>query len=280
MTLGSLVASADNALLQGGQVGQGALYPQVAAGHHDHIRFAQNGVQIVHGTLPLQLDHHRHALAGGGNKLLGLPHVVGGLHVGNGHGVHAQFEAIGQVFFVFFRQGAHLGGLAGQGQPFAGGHKPCVFRFQFHQAVGAPFPHRKLQAAVGQHHAVAGFQTFQNDVVVKRQIGGFGYPFVRGAQQQAHALAHADGFFGQKAQADFGAGKILHNGDGPRQRALHRTDAVNNGHEVRRAAVGKIEAEHADSGFGQSQKFFTAVGGGANGGDDLGFHGLFPNMPC
>jgi NAD(P)H-hydrate repair Nnr-like enzyme with NAD(P)H-hydrate epimerase domain len=44
--------------------------------------------------------------------------------------------------------------------------------------------------------------------------------------------------------------------------------------------VGKIEAEHADSGFGQSQKFFTAVGGGANGGDDLGFHGLFPNMPC
>ncbi len=168
----------------------------------------------------------------GGDERLGLAHVIGGLHIGNGHRVHAQLQAVGQVFFVLIGEGAHLGGLAGQGQALARSHQAGVVGLQQNQTIGTTLPHNKLQAAVSQHHAVARFQTFQNDFVIKGQIGQLVHTPGAGAQQKLHALVDLDGVFRHDAQTDFGAGKILHDGDGPSQFLFNFADMVNDIHEI------------------------------------------------
>ena len=132
----------------------------------------------------------------------------------------------------------------------------------------------ELKAAVGQHHTVAGLQAFQNNVVVKGQVGQFVHAPGAGAQQQPHALADLDGVFRHHAQADFGAGKILHDGDGTPQLFFDLADVFDDVDEVRSAAVGKIEPEHADARLGQRFEFFFTVGSRTNGGDDFCSHGV------
>ena len=199
--LGRLVAGPDDVLLDGGELGQGALHAEVAAGHHDDVRLGQDLGQVVHRVLALHLHAHRHVLAAGVDELLGLAHVVGGLHVGDGHGVDAEPHAVLEVALVLVGEGAHARGLAGQGQALAGGDDAGVGSLQHDEAVVADLGHVELQAAVGEHEPVAGHEGLQDLLVVEGHEGHFVAVLLRGAEQKPHALAHLDARLPDVAEA-------------------------------------------------------------------------------
>ena len=108
--------------------------------------------------------------------------------------------------------------------------------------------------------------------MVKGQVGEIVHMAVTGAEQQLHALGDGYAGFGQHAKADFGAGKILHDGDGSPDGGFHLTDALDNGNKVRRAAMREIESKYTDSGLGQFVQFFFAVGSGTDSSDNFRSH--------
>ena len=258
--------------MQGWQEGQGAFYAKVAARHHYHVCFVQNLGQVINSALAFKLYDHGHAFARSGDELLGFAHVVSRLHIRNGHGIHAQLEAVGKVFFVLFGQGAHLGSLAGQGQTLARCDNARIVGFKHHQTVSPAFCYHKLKAAVGQHHAVTGFEAFKNNLVVKGQVRKIVGVAVAGAKQQLHALGNGNAGFGQHAKTNLGARKILHNGNGPANLGFNLTYTFDYSDKIRSAAVRKVEAEYTDSGFSQFKQFFFAVGGGTDSGDNFCSH--------
>ena len=232
----------------------------------------QNLCQVIHRALAFKLYNHGYVFASSGDELLGFAHVVGCLHIRDSHGVNTQLEAVRKVFFVLVGQGAHLGCLAGQGQTLARGYDTRIVGLKHYQAISPAFGYHKLQAAVGQHHAVAGFEAFKNNLVVKGQIGKVVRVAVAGAKQQLHALGYRNAGFRQHAKTDLGAGKVLHDGDGPSKRGFYLAYILDDSDKIRSSTMRKVETEYTDSGFSQFLQFFFAVGGGTDSSDNFRSH--------
>ena len=248
-------------LLDGGQFRERAFHAEVAAGDHDDVSLGQDAVEIVDGLLAFELDTDRHAPAAGFDEFLGFADIVRGLHVRDSDSVHAELHAVTQIALVLFCQGTHPGGLAGQGEALAGGYHALVFGFEDHEAVGAASVDKELKPAVCQNEAVSLDQSFQNHVVVKGEIGHFRGIAAGRAEKELHALGDLNALFPDVAEADFGAGKILHDGQRDAEFLFHGADAVDDADEILGAAVGEIEAEYPDTGLGKIMDFFPRVGG-------------------
>ena len=267
--LGGLVAGLDDVLLDGGQLGQRALHAEIAAGHHDDVRLGQDLGEVVHRVLALHLHAHRHVLAAGVDELLGLAHVVGRLHVGDGHGVDAETHAVLEVALVLVREGAHARGLAGQGQALAGGHDAGIGRLQHDEAVVADLGNVELHAAVGEHEPVARHQRGEYLLVVEGHVGHLVAVLLRGAEQESHALADLDARFPDVAEAYLRSREILHDGQGDAEFQLHVPEVLDDADEVLGRAVGEVQPEDAHAGLGQGAHLFLSVGGRAYGGHDF-----------
>ena len=108
--------------------------------------------------------------------------------------------------------------------------------------------------------------------MVKGQVGKVVGVAVAGAKQQLHALGYRNAGFWQHTKTNLGARKVLHNGNGPPNSSLNLAYMLDNGNKIRSSTVRKVETEYADSGFSQFMKFFFAVGGGTDSGDNFCSH--------
>ena len=95
----------------------------------------------------------------------------------------------------------------------------------------------------------------------------------RGAEQQVIALEDAQGTFaGEGADADFGAGEVLEDGDGRLVDDFQLPDHLDEIDEGRAVPVGEVEAEDAHARGNQFREDVAFVGGGADSRQNLGFH--------
>jgi len=142
-----------------------------------------------------------------------------------------------------------------------------------HRARALPLLHLEAELAVGQGHAVAGGQLGQDARLVQTEAGQAG-DARRAGQGQDDPLAAAD-LDGPKAfvaGANFRAGKVLEDGQGPAESLLQATDVIDHGCEIRGRAVGEVQAKDRGPGFGQAHQLLGAARSGSQGGDDLCAH--------
>ena len=86
------------------------------------------------------------------------------------------------------------------------------------------------------------------------------------------ALREQELAFGQEADADLGAGEVLHDGEGTADILFHFTDGSDDLAEELGVAMGEVQAKNGNAVFGELSDLLGFASGGADSGNDLGTH--------
>ncbi|EGY02208.1 hypothetical protein AZA_75669 [Nitrospirillum viridazoti Y2] len=258
-------AGAHQFLLAAGHLLLRDFHAQVATGHHDGVRQADDVVDLVQGLRLFDLGHQAGAVA---DQAARLDHVAGLLHEGQGHPVHAQVKAEFQVGAVLGGQRRQVQQGAGQVDALAVGNDAAEEDLGRHGVV-AQAGHLDAHAAVIDQQVVARQDGGENLGV--RQGDGVAVA-VLSLQHEADgvALGHRDLAVLDGADADLGALQVLQDADGPAHFLFQRPDVGVDLGMVLMGAMAEVQAEGVDARQEQRLQHLGRVAGGSDGGDDLG----------
>lgn len=232
--------------LDDGQLGRAAFQAKIAARDHDGVGDFEDGIELVHGVLALDLGHDRNPGPMSGDLGLDVLDVLLALHKGQGHGVDADIDALVQVTAVLVGHGRDLECLSGKGDALVGSQDAAVQRLHHDQTIRLDdLDHRELQHPVGQRDGHALGQAFEQFGRVKayENVALVFLRHVRSAQADIGSLADLQRRALDFADADLGAAEVAHDRQGNAGILFDLPDLLNDRTEIFRVGVGKIEAK-------------------------------------
>ena len=255
-------------LLQRGDFCKINFHAQVAAGHHDAVRYGQNLINVVDAFLVFDFGNDAHAGVVLVQQMANLHDVLRAAGKAGGHQIVPLLDAEQNILPVAL---AHIG----HGQMYAG-NIDALFGFDnaviFHGAdnVGVgDFLNVQTDEAVIQHDAAA------CPHIVGQVLVGDGADLVGAldlAAGQRELLARHQLFHpvGEGAQTDLRAFGVQHGGHGHTQLLRQSAQLVQTALVLGVIAVRKIESGHVHAVFQQLAQHAFLVSGRAKGANDLG----------
>jgi hypothetical protein len=265
--LGPLPGEFDGALLHFGDLLEGHLHAEVAAGDHDEVERGDDLVQVLDGLGLLDLGDDGQVHVFFVHDLVDAADVVGGAHEGEGDHVDADAEGPAEVVFVFLAEGGDADGDAGETDALVIGDAAADLDAAGDVGVG-DVGDGELHVAIVDEQRVAGVAVSGETVVggggaldgARDGVGGDDEP-VSGAED---VFACAEG-----AEPDLGALEIGEDADGPFEVLGRRLDVGERSGMDVVGAVAEIETGDVHAGVDEVGDGFDGVGGRAEGGHDL-----------
>ncbi len=261
---------ADDLLLQAGQLGVVDLHAQIAARDHHGIAGIDNLVQVGDRLGALDLGDHVGIAAGGLQQRARQFDVGGAAAEGDGNEIHAQLGGQQDVVAVLVGEGIQGQAAAEPVQALAVGEHGVGEHVRVHLRAVHRGDLQADQAVIQQQGVADGDIAGQAGIADANAAGIAGRCIGAAVQDEPLAGLERDRAVGETLDADLRAAQVAEHGDFPVQRGggiAHQPAAAP---VLVGIAVGEVDAHDIDPGIEQAAHPLRAVGGRAEGGDDLG----------
>ena len=266
-------ASADDLLLEVGDLGDVALVAQVPAGDHDGVGHVDDVVEGVDGGLGLDLGHDG-GVAGADLHRLDL---VGRSDEGRRDEVEIGGEGVDQLD-VAIGGNRHPEAARRECDTRAALDAPTVLDLH-DEVVVSLLDGQQAHAAVSQHQRVADVDVL-DDVDVVDVDGVECRGLATGQHHEPLAFRQEDAVVGRdRTHPDLRSRKVAQDGDRTPHRRRHLADPLDAGAMLVDRPVGQSEAAHVDPRLDQVAQNGLGIGRGADGCHDLGATGHGRTLP-